>query len=367
MMWEKTKKSKLLKIASPNSVRKYSSNRCNFLLFSDPDFEDDILDILSDGDNEPPKKRGKPKIKLNKKSEPIKTDNNPITSLFDNDPPSLELERPGTSRGTSFTDKAHRGNSVTIDTSTPVPDVLKLDTQVMTPRKLNDSKAAVTFDDDDDDILGGLGFDNEKPKSNSRSTATATSSRLDDLLGVNKPNKTAVKTISKSTNSQDRKEAKTTTAEPGDSFQFGSYVPSSVDNSSGPLRRGSLKVPSGRRRGTSGEIDSSLVTRPSTAEPSLTKKSVHFAEKLERPSSSPSAADPTRMSEENGLSTSSQSQDDFGLKKPPQLEKRDPALEDNVTVSGVENQTLPESWTMDERYYIQHTLTLSDYSKLSIA
>ena len=114
-------------------------------------------------------------------------------------------------------------------------------------------------------------------------------------------------------------------------------------------------MPSGRRRGTSGDIDSSLVPRPSTAEPSLSKKSVHFSEKLGRPSSSSSATDPrksslTRKGEGDGLSTSSQSieHDDFGLKKPPRLEERDPALEDSV--SGVGNQTLPESLTLDERY-----------------
>ena len=268
-----------------------------------PDFEDEILDLLSDGEDMAPKTRTKPKIKLSikkpKPQEPTNTDSNPITSPTEGLAPSgNELERPSTNRGLPTKEKEPSTmETVTKATPTLVPvkeggaDILKVETS---KKKTNDSKNTVTFDDDDEDILGGMGFDDEKTPSKPKTTTPT--SRLDDLLGTSKSSKAQSK--SKPSSRTEETEVKSANGEGEDgSLQFGGYVPSSVGGSGGPTRRGSLKLPSGRRRGSS-ELDSSVMDRPSTA-PSPVRKSVHFAENLEmneRPASSSTVVESRRSS-----------------------------------------------------------------------
>jgi len=235
------------------------------------DFDDDILDILSDGEDTAPKKRTKPVIQLNKT--PRETDSKLITSNTD------EPERPGTSRGKPHAHRELPSFSEPIQEPTPAKQDNVLKVHDTRPAKTKSKeKNAVSFDDNDD-ILGGLGFETEQTPSKPRG-AMATS-RLDDLLGVNKSE--AKSTAPKTSRQRNKDIAKTNPGNKDDDFQFGGYVPSSIE---APPKRSGLKLPSGRRRGE----NETITTRPSTA-PSPAKKSVHFAETLEvsdRPQSSTS-------------------------------------------------------------------------------
>ncbi len=249
------------------------------------DYEDDILDILSDGDAELPTKRTKAKLKHTKKV--VKQDEKPITS----------------------TSEAAVASSLVIDTPKK-------------SKKSSDSKNTVTFDDDDDDILGGLGFDEPA----ARSTNAVANSRLDDLLGTSKPlvTKTKLEQNAPVTLSDNVKTAAATN-DPDNSFQFGGYVPSSVE--SRLHKRSSLRVPSGRRKGSS-EIDPTLVTRPSTASSPM-KKSVRFPEDLERPSTATAA-----------------------VVKSPRRERRELVTEDSVPGANGGATKIPAATilTLDDRY-----------------
>ena len=278
------------------------------------DFDDDLLDLLSDSEDIAPKKRTKPKIQLTQKSKQhtAKPDGKPITSIKDDSVlPDLDLERPGTSRGNPLLENnpRHLATAVQKESSTDT-NVLTLDSphqsNIVSRRSLSAKSSessrsvhgrGVDFDEDDDDILGSMGFDDSSTQSSKRgsSKADASSTRLDDLLGVGKP-KSKPDAGSKSTHFSSGIGNTSTTTTDEDSFQFGSYVPSSVDISSASPKQ-SLKLPSGRRRGSS-ELDTSITTRPNSA-PSPAKKSVHFAQKLEsseRPSSSPSISEPKKPS-----------------------------------------------------------------------
>ena len=286
-----------------------------FVTFTD--FEDEILDLLSDGEDMAPKTRTKPKIQLivkkPKPQEPSKADDKPITSPTEGHASSgIELERPGTSRGLPQSNQ-EPGTTKTVAMATPtlVPvkegnaDVLKVETS---NKKTNDSKSIVTFDDDDD-ILGGLGFDDEKPPS--RHKATTPTSRLDDLLGVNKSSSMQSKQ-SKTKSSSKADETGTAISEADDGgFQFGGYIPSSVGDVSGPSRRGSLKLPSGRRRGSS-ELDSRVTDKPNTSSP--VRKSVHFAENLETSEKPASSSVKSRRSSLKGEKTTPPSLDKQSVK-----------------------------------------------------
>ena len=277
------------------------------------DFDDDLLDLLSDSEDFAPKKRTKPKIQLTPKSkqDTAKPDGKPITSSKVDS--NLDLERPGTSRGNPLSENitSHSATAVQKKESDTDTNILTLgsshQSNIASHRspstKSNELRSSVQsrgvdFEDDDDDILGGLGFDDsttEPSKCGSSSKIGATSSRLDELLGVGKL-QSKQDTGSKSTSLSSRMGNTNTSTTDEDGFQFGSYVPSSVDISSASPKR-SLKLPSGRRRGSS-ELDTSLTTRPNSA-PSPAKKSVHFAQKLEsseRPSSSPSTSEPKKPS-----------------------------------------------------------------------
>lgn len=268
------------------------------------DYEDDILDILSDGDTEPPKRRTK--LKHNKKSEANKPDDKPITL------PTTEAPGPS----------------------------LAMDTHTHT-KKSSDAKSTVTFDDDDD-VLGGLGFDEPVPTTASRSptaTSAGSNSRLDDLLGMNKPSgKSSAKAKTKPVTVQD---AKTTAAsDPDNSFQFGSYVPSSVESK--PKKRSSLKIPSGRRRGSS-DIDPTLVTRPSTAS-SVPKKSVRFPDDPGKSSSATATA---------------------AVVKSPKRERREPVKEDSGSPDrgGVDTPAAAQVLTLDNRYIHRELVRICTYQK----
>ncbi len=248
------------------------------------DYEDDILDILSDGGNEPPKRRAKTKnTKKPAELDTSKLDSKPITL-----PSTLEPKE--------------------------------------TAKKLSDAKSTVTFDDDDD-ILGGLGF-NESITTRSTSVAPPTNTRLDDLLGTNKPSKSAITITPKSTTLQDSKQdsvkADANIGDLENSFQFGSYVPSLVEGRS--TKRSSLKVPSGRRKGST-NIDPTLPTRPSTASP-VVKKSVRFPKDLERPST---ATTPATVSS-------------------PKKEKREPVSDDTTSNNDGGVDTNTQVLTLDNRY-----------------
>ena len=304
---------RVYKLLDINLIRHY----IHVLTYYYIDFDDDLLDLLSDSEDIAPKKRTKPKIQLTQKSKQhtAKPDGKPITSIKDDSVlPDLDLERPGTSRGNPLLENnpRHSATAVQKESSTDT-NVLTLDSphqsNIVSRRSLSakSSKSSessssvhsrgVDFDEDDDDILGSMGFDDSSTQSSKRgsSKADASSTRLDDILGVGKP-KSKPDTGSKSTHFSSRIGNTSTTTTDEDSFQFGSYVPSSVDISSASPKQ-SLKLPSGRRRGSS-ELDTSITTRPNSA-PSPAKKSVHFAQKLEtseRPSSSPSISEPKKPS-----------------------------------------------------------------------
>lgn len=173
-----------------------------------------------------------------------------------------------------------------------------------TSHKSSVQSKGVTFDDDNDDnddILVGMGLDDGSALSNRHNSVKTgkprkdESSRLDELLGVSKPkSKLDTGVISEGL-------SRKTKSDPDD-FQFEGYVPSAVNNSSTHSRR-SLALPMGRYHGSS-EVDPSLKAR-SNSVPSPAKKSVHFAQNLEnseRPSSSSSEPVPKRPSLKTELS-----------------------------------------------------------------
>lgn len=148
--------------------------------------------------------------------------------------------------------------------------LLSLTTDSISRPKFKPSQ--VNFDDnDDDDILSGLGFEDDKvaPPTNNN-LAVASQQR-----GVQKAHQTKEKAAPPTSKSAVVGEGEEETV------QFGGYIPSVSDSSS---------KSSERRRGR-GE-SSSLTLRPSTA-PSAAKKTVRFSEQLEE-SERPSSAMLTR-------------------------------------------------------------------------
>lgn len=255
--------------------------------------------MLSDSDSEDkvPKKRVKPKIQLKtnpKREESGLNDSKPITSNNTTaEHTGADFERPKTSHG-------HQSQSDTPSSSSsaaaqPVEksnkaDILKLDA---TPEHLKQgtnisrsigessfNSTKIDFDDEDDDILSGMGLDDSNSKAiTSSKQQQRQRSRLDELLGKKKP-VAAVDENKKPIGPADDGEGMKVGEEDG--FQFGGYLPSAATESS--TTSGS-KLPSSRRQQNS----DSLTFRPSSA-PGPAKKTVRFAEEVEntnRPSSSP--------------------------------------------------------------------------------
>lgn len=311
-----------------------------------PDFDDDILDLLSDSDSEDkaPKKRVKPKIQLktaSKRDESTSKDDKPITSNTANitEKAGSDFERPRTSHGrqpqTNGVDSSIEPTAT--EKASNKVDILKLDStperrvepsnQSIKSTRESFNSTKVDFDDEDDDILSGMGLD----ESNSKPTASSKKqqgSRLDELLGKKQkqaptpeePKNSAASVLSG--NVKDEEE---------DGFQFGGYLPSAATDSSGS------KLPTSRRRRGS----DSLTSRPSSA-PSQTKKTVRFAEAVEnndRPSSSPVTNDAPKPvvkgSRKNGVAaqTTVSEKDEgssFSRKPPLPRKKTEPADSNNV-------------------------------------
>ena len=305
--------------------------------------DDDLLDLLSDSGDEDlaPKKRGKPKIQIKSKSTTPTTptsppadhdtagghkDGKPIT--LTSTTPSVtvatdETDRPRTSRGgkldsmdsvfsSDSTLASKSKNKFSSASSSLGTDILKLDhpspSKPTTPTgrsSLNSTQ--IDFDDDEDDFLSGMGLDDSAGDvigSSKQGLGGKQTERrgtmLDDLLGTK--GSSASKLTENKSRSDRRDGVKKTDdgdGEEEEGFQFGGYMPSSAADSSNTTTlstKSNLKLPSGRRKGSS-ELSDSLTTRPGSAPAPAARKSVRFADSVEtseRPSSSPAVSEAAR-------------------------------------------------------------------------
>ena len=288
-------------------------------MFCFVDFDDDLLDLLSDSGDEDlaPKKREKPKIQLKSKSKPVESAPTPINDVTqeDNGKPITfssninisskeELDRPRTSRGKqSLTDDNVSSEPASLPSAPPKgkknpsgADVLTMDfpsKQNAPAGSLNSTQ--IDFGDEDDDLLTGLGLDDEDSSvigsAKLGKKPERRGSMLDELLGKSSSSAKAAKIKLKEHRDEDKQDSD---AE-GEGFQFGGYLPTVASESTAAAttvnNKPRLKVPSGRRN--SSELSDSLTSRPGSA-PSPVKKSVRFVDTIEtseRPSSSPASSE----------------------------------------------------------------------------
>ena len=304
--------------------------------------DDDLLDLLSDSGDEDlaPKKRGKPKIQIKSKSTTPTTptsppadhdtagghkDGKPITLTSTTRSVTIatdETDRPRTSRGdkqdsmdsfvsSDSTLASKSKNKFSSASSSLGTDILKLDhpspSKTTTPTgrsSLNSTQ--IDFDDDEDDFLSGMGLDDSAGDvigSSKQGLGGKRTERrgtmLDDLLGTK--SSSASKPTENKSRSDRRDGVKKPDSDDGEEegFQFGGYMPSAIADSSNtttPSTKSNLKLPSGRRKGSS-ELSDSLTTRPGSAPAPAARKSVRFADSVEtseRPSSSPAVSEASR-------------------------------------------------------------------------
>lgn len=160
------------------------------------------------------------------------------------------------------------GNSgVVRDTDKSGSKPLERVTQPVSRSKPNAS--LVNFDDeDDDDILSGMGLD-----SNSKKNRSNTSGVKDNTQPVVAPGASEEKAMSMG-RSLPKKDGGSKSGTEGEGFQFGGYTPSIVDSS--PRSRSALS----RRRGSE---TNTITPRPSSV-PTPSKKSVRFSDEPLQPS-----------------------------------------------------------------------------------
>lgn len=310
--------------------------------------EDDLLDLLSDSGDEDlaPKKREKPKIQIKSKSslsatstptvpapgsslvdnKDTQNDGKPITSanFTAGNCEGDDIERPRTSSGKQGVADSINSSSLPLSippalsasetkpkqsSSTFAPDILKIDHPSAKASTSGGSlnSTQIDFDDDEDDILSGMGLDDSDVVDSAKSKVggkkemdkRGSSSMLEESLGAKKKSSSIKpKTESKKVGQlgDDASNGKE------DDFQFGGYLPSAAADDStttstatAQANKSNLKVPSERRRST--EFLDSLTTRPGSA-PTSAKKSVRFSDTIEmsdRPSSSPAAGEVSKQ------------------------------------------------------------------------
>ena len=324
--------------------------------------DEDLLDLLSDDDTKDPtpKKRTKPRIQLKTIRPKLEgsaavdalqqpqSDGKPITSRdagpdmdSGREATASELDsvpdRPRTSHGRpSMRDVriSSEAENLMVATGAPKstggdsePSILKLDSpmhQSAASRKPRGS-VSMDFSDDDDDILSGMGLEDEAPPLRSSAGGLIHTSRerrgskLDELLGT-APKKPAM-TAKLGTESPKTEKTKavgssglnTDSNGEEDGYQFGGYVPSVASGEAGKP----TSLPSGRRRLSSDGDSLSLTSRPNSAP---AKKSVRFADTVEtgdRPSSSPSVSEGAKMPLKGSRKLSGSKKGESGLRKPP--------------------------------------------------
>ncbi len=221
-----------------------------------------------------------------------------------------DSDRPRTSRGRTAdtavvveeSTSGGRGEEEGAEVRASSPDVLRLDSPMEPPshrkgeeRTRGDSASRVDFGDDDDDILSGMGLDDEdaQPPTSSMGGDNPSGRRpslLDDLLGLGSRKK------EKKANEQEV--PKVVGGAPGgrkeeeeEGYQFGGYMPSAAGGSTGGRGVKLRGPPAGRR--WSLQLDS-LSSSPSPAPSQPTKKSVRFADTVEvsdRPFTSPAVSE----------------------------------------------------------------------------
>ena len=329
-----------------------------FLSLHTPELDDDLLDLLSDSDHEDvgPKKRAKPTIQLKTSRTSAKPEigsrnlgGKPITSeggidngegMGDREGPG-GLDRPKTSRGKSPLEKLAELQNGGIGESKERggADVLRLDSPpeqcsaapsiTTTPLRTHSRPAAdsgisskIDFGDDEDDLLSGMGLDDNGTSSKTKDLGifgTKRGSKLDELFGTTarKPSgRQLTKTAERK--AENAKQPQRGAAKIGgggeeeeeeeeEGYQFGGYLPSAALGSDS------------RRRHNS---EDSLTSRPSSAP---AKKSVRFAdtvdvETTDRPSSSPAVSDPPKPSLKGGRkggTVGRQREEDETSRKPP--------------------------------------------------
>ena len=283
------------------------------LLF--PDLDDDILDLLSDGDHGDvvPKTRTKPKIQLrtsrgSKASEGSSLDGKPTTSeegVDDNgrgeegkgrgggqDSPKLshwksEVEKQEDLDGRSKSKEKGRADIWDSSSEQQRPAVSTKSAKSQSATVSSFSSSKIDFSEDGDDLLLGMGLDDSRTSTTSKDSGTRRGSKMDELLGT-VARKTTGPGGQPAQSEKNKVENVKSTAESGEreeeNYHFGGYLPSVA------LDGGSLKP---RRRYSS---DDALTSRPSTAP---AKKSVRFADMVEtsdRPSSSPAVTEPPKPS-----------------------------------------------------------------------
>ena len=318
-----------------------------------------------------PKKRAKPTIQLKTSRTSAKPEigsrnlgGKPITSeggidngegMGDREGPG-GLDRPKTSRGKSALEKLAELQNGGIGESKERggADVLRLDSPpeqcsaapsiTTTPVRTHSRPAAdsgisskIDFGDDEDDLLSGMGLDDNGTSSKTKNSGifgTKRGSKVDELFGTTarKPfSRQLTKTVERKAENakqpqrgaakigggEDEKEEE---EEEEEGYQFGGYLPSAALGSDS------------RRRHSS---EDSLTSRPSSAP---AKKSVRFADTVDvetsdRPSSSPAVTDPPKPSLKGGRkggTVGRQREEDETSRKPPLPRKMD-AAEQPVT------------------------------------
>ena len=314
-----------------------------------------------------PKKRAKPTIQLKTSRTSAKPEigsrnlgGKPITSeggidngegMGDREGPG-GLDRPKTSRGKSPLEKLAELQNGGIGESKERggADVLRLDSPpeqcsaapsiTTTPLRTHSRPAAdsgisskIDFGDDEDDLLSGMGLDDNGTSSKTKNSGifgTKRGSKVDELFGTTarKPfSRQLTKTVERK--AENAKQPQRGAAKIGgggeeeeeeEGYQFGGYLPSVALGSDS------------RRRHSSEE---SLTSRPSSAP---AKKSVRFADTVDvetsdRPSSSPAVTDPPKPSLKGGRkggTVGRQREEDETSRKPPLPRKMD-AAEQPVT------------------------------------
>ena len=346
------------------------------------ELDDDLLDLLSDGDTEDPapKKRTKPRIQLRTgrakpeggaavdASQGLQSDGKPITSgerktenRADGSPSmdggggatASEMDsvpdRPRTRHSRPVTGDTTGGSepeSRTVATGASEgaggdskPNLPKQDSSLRRSVPSRKPRGSVDVDLDGDDLLSGMGLEDEEPAL-TRSSAGGINgapgvrrgSKLDELLGT-APKKPSPKTEKLGARG-DKTKAAGPTATSGlstssstgeeDGYQFGGYVPSVASGAAGKP----TSLPSGMRRRLGSDGDPlSLTSRPTSAP---AKKSVRFADTVEtsdRPSSSPSVSEVAKAPLKGSRKPSGPKEGEGGSRKPPLSRKSEAAKE----------------------------------------
>ena len=345
------------------------------------ELDDDLLDLLSDGDTEDPapKKRTKPRIQLRtgrakpeggaatNASQGLQSDGKPITSgerktenRADGSPsmdgggeatasemdsvpdhPRTRHRGPVTGDTTAGSEAENRAVATGVSEGAggdSKPSLPKQDSSLRRSVPSQKPRGSVGVDLDGDDLLSGMGLEDEEPALTRSSTGglvgapgVRRGSKLDELLGT-APKKPSPKTEKLGARG-DKTKAAGPTATSGlstsrstgeeDGYQFGGYVPSVASGASKPT-----SLPSGmmRRLGSDGD-PLSLTSRPTSAP---AKKSVRFADTVEtsdRPSSSPSVSEVTKAPLKGSRKSSGPKEGEGGSRKPPLSRKSEAAKE----------------------------------------